>query len=90
MQNKVPTFVQAEVLRYMGAFLERNDQLPTMEAIAEHFNWKSSNTANCCLRSLSRKGLIERNELHKWRFTATGRAISKTTSGVTIDTAINQ
>lgn len=56
------------VLRYMREFFERNDQLPPMESIREHMGWASQNAATTHVARLERAGLIERNEVGKYRF----------------------
>jgi SOS-response transcriptional repressor LexA len=64
---------QRRVLAFCDYFLTQNDQLPTMQAITDHFDWSSTNSAFSVLVSLERRGMIERNALGKFRFTEAGR-----------------
>ena len=66
---------QQEVLAFMRSFLAKNDQLPSMQAIADHFGFKSPNSAQDYANALCRKGCIERNALGNWRFVRTGKAV---------------
>jgi SOS-response transcriptional repressor LexA len=69
MRNTRPlTIRQAESLDFIRAFYDRNDQLPPVDTIAEHFGFASRNAAHEMLLALERKGHIERNEVGKWRF----------------------
>lgn len=70
---------QKEVLNFCGEFFGRNDQLPSRKAICEHFGWASPNSAEEVLQALEAKGYIERNDLNKFRFTASGRAAAAIT-----------
>ena len=56
------------VLRYMHEFFERNDQLPPVWLISRHMGWASPNAAVTHVARLERAGLIERNEVGKYRF----------------------
>jgi SOS-response transcriptional repressor LexA len=62
------TDTQKRVLAFLRAFYEANDQLPPMYVVARHFGWTSANAAQAHLMALWRRGLVERNELGKWRF----------------------
>jgi SOS-response transcriptional repressor LexA len=59
---------QMELLSFMRFYFARNDQLPSAEAIRDHFGWSSPNAAHCAREVLERKGWIERNEAGKYRF----------------------
>jgi SOS-response transcriptional repressor LexA len=64
MRNTRPlTIRQAEALDFIRAFYDRNDQLPPVDTIAEHFGFASRNAAHEMLLALERKGHIERNEV---------------------------
>lgn len=56
------------VLRYMREFFDRNDQLPPAWIVSEHMGWISPNAAATHFTRLERAGLIERNEVGKYRF----------------------
>jgi SOS-response transcriptional repressor LexA len=60
---------QKKVLVFMHQFFSENDQLPTMQAIAEGFGWKSFNAAAEVAIKLEAKGYLERNALNKFKFT---------------------
>lgn len=64
------TATQAKVFEYMVQFFHKNDQLPPNKKIAEHFNWSSANSAYVHINALFLKGVIEKNEVGKYRFTA--------------------
>lgn len=57
------THIQSQVLAYMATFLQLNDQLPPMSAVAKAFGWASINAANEHARALEKKGYLARNEL---------------------------
>lgn len=59
---------QQQVLDYLRAFYEENDQLPPMQTIADHFGWKSMNSAATFTAILEAKGYIEKNAVGKFRF----------------------
>lgn len=59
---------QQKVLDYMREFFLENDQLPSAPKIAEHFGWKSPNTAQQHLVQLVRLRRLEANEVGKLRF----------------------
>lgn len=61
------TEVQLEVLAFMRDFLGRNDLIPPYWKIAEHFGWRSIDTARDRVVALAQKGYIERNEIGGWR-----------------------
>jgi SOS-response transcriptional repressor LexA len=63
------------LLLYCDTFLTQNDQLPTLQAITDHFGWASTNAAFEAMAALERKGLVERNTLGKMRFTEAGRRL---------------
>ncbi len=62
------TVKQAEVLAFMWDFYKENDQLPTCEAIAIHFNFRSANAAYEHCLAMQRRGYLERNALGKFKF----------------------
>lgn len=66
---------QRSLLLFCDTFLTQNDQLPTYQAISDHFGWTSTNSALEAVAVLERKGLLERNTLGKWRFTEAGRRL---------------
>ena len=68
------TAKQTEGLMFCAQFFAANDQLPTAQAIIDHFGWASPNAAYDLLMVLSGKGYVERNSLAKWKFTSKGRA----------------
>ena len=72
------TIGQRRVLDFMRAFLDANDQLPPMRAIADHFGWGSDNAAQTHIVQLVRRGYLERNAVGKWRLTDKGRANTTT------------
>lgn len=59
---------QAALLAYMREFEAANDNMPTIQTIAAHFGWASTNSAFEQMRALEKKGRIERNEQGGWRF----------------------
>lgn len=65
--SEKPIQVHLRVLDFMKGFHEREDRLPTMDEIKEHFEWRSQNSAHCHLMRLERKGLIEKRGSH-YRF----------------------
>lgn len=65
---------QTAGLSFCGKFFAANDQLPTSQAMADHFGWSSTNAAFEMMEALCRKGYLERNTLGKFRFTAKGKA----------------
>ena len=69
---------QRRVLDFMRAFLDANDQLPPMHAIADHFGWGSDNAAQTHIVQLVRRGYLERNAVGKWRLTDKGRSNTTT------------
>lgn len=64
------TATQAKVFEYMVQFFRKNDQLPPNRTVADHFNWNSTNSAYVHISALAMKGVIEKNEVGKYRFTA--------------------
>ena len=56
------------VFAYLIEYFERNDQLPACHVTANYFGWASPNAALDYFNSLKRKGLIEKNDASKWRF----------------------
>lgn len=75
MSRRPITDRQRRLLAFCDLFLTQNDQLPTAQAIADHFGWKSPNASYEAMASLERRGLIERNVLGKMRFTEAGRRL---------------
>jgi LexA DNA binding domain len=67
------TPTQARVLAFMQQFFLANDQVPSNELIAEHFGWGSANSAHCHVQSLVKRGLLERNSVGRWKFSAKAR-----------------
>jgi SOS-response transcriptional repressor LexA len=59
---------QQEVLNFMRAFFEEQDQLPPCHVIRDHFGWASDNAAYCFQIALEDRGLIEKNAVGKYRF----------------------
>lgn len=57
-----------EVLAYMRAFYEANDQLPPVALISEAFGWVGPQSAHYHVLRLEHYGHIERNAVGKWRF----------------------
>lgn len=57
-----------QVLDFMRAFFNANDQLPPAHVIATHFGFKSVNAANLHASRLVQHGLLERNAVGKLRF----------------------
>jgi SOS-response transcriptional repressor LexA len=66
---------QQRILVFCDRFLTQNDQLPTYQAITDHFGWASTNSAFEAMAGLERRGLIERNALGRMRFTELGRLL---------------
>lgn len=62
------TRIQWHVLGFMKAYFKREDRLPTKEQICAHFNWASANAAQTHIDALARKGLIEKRDGGKYRF----------------------
>jgi SOS-response transcriptional repressor LexA len=67
------TPIQARVLAFMQQFFLANDQVPSNEMIADHFGWGSANSAHCHVQSLAKRGLLERNSVGRWKFSAKAR-----------------
>ena len=59
---------QQYVYNYMVLFFNKNDQLPPMKYIADHFGWSSINAAHEMAVHIEKAGWIEKNEVNKWRF----------------------
>lgn len=59
---------QSKVYQYLVDYFCENDQLPSYEAIREHFGWASQNAAAEHLERLARARYIERNACNKYRF----------------------
>ena len=57
------------VYGYLREFFGRNDQLPPMESVRDHMGWASNNAVLGHVRKLEELGMIERNEVGKYRFT---------------------
>lgn len=71
---KTITSRQSELLHFCAEFFAENDQLPTAQAIAEHFGWKSANASFQMMEALHRKGYVTRNAIGRYKFTVKGRA----------------
>lgn len=61
---------QAILINYLWAFFNDNDQIPPCQTIARDFGWSSPNAAQEKLDSLCGRGLLEKNRIGKWKFTA--------------------
>lgn len=57
---------QREYVDFMVCFFMENDQLPTLDVLAQHFVCYP-NTARCHMQALESKRVIERNALGKWK-----------------------
>jgi SOS-response transcriptional repressor LexA len=79
--TKFLTEKQRNVFNFLVQFFARNHQLPPCHCIAREFNFASQNAAFEHLLAIEKRGLIERNELNKWRFTK-GIDICRYMSGV--------
>lgn len=62
------TTAQGSVFKICCDFWTANDQLPTMKVISERMGYRSANSAQEVMDALERKGLVERNEVHRFRF----------------------
>ena len=62
---------QAEVLAFLHAFFEENDQLPPVSAVAKHFGL-GHGAAHWHLEQLLHHGAIERNTVGRYRFARHG------------------
>jgi SOS-response transcriptional repressor LexA len=62
------TDIQQKVLDFMHTFHAANDQLPTMRALSDHFDWKSGNAAVEHCHALEVHGKLEKNAVGKYRF----------------------
>jgi predicted transcriptional regulator len=59
---------QSQLLDFLRAYFEENDQLPPMPAAAQHFGIRVN--AICeLMQALVRKGWIEHNKAGRYRFT---------------------
>lgn len=67
-QTQQLTRRQLQVVAFLREFLAANDQIPPMHVISERFGWRSANAAQQHIDALSRKGLLERNDIGNWRF----------------------
>jgi SOS-response transcriptional repressor LexA len=67
------TFRQGEVLKFMYDFYLENDQLPTMQAMADQFGWASANNSVEHCQMLFKKGALERNALDKYKFSRSAK-----------------
>lgn len=56
------------VYGYMREFFGRNDQLPPVECVRAYMGWSSPNAVTYHLERLEGLGVIERNEVGKYRF----------------------
>tara|TARA_R110002049_G_scaffold281333_1_gene460846 strand:+ start:12479 stop:12754 length:276 start_codon:yes stop_codon:yes gene_type:complete len=57
---------QQDYVDYMARFFDENDQLPTLQVLAQHFVCYP-NTAWCHMQALERKCVVEKNVLGKWK-----------------------
>ena len=62
------TPLQSAVYDFMREFFAENDQLPTVAVICEKFGKYPSHIHGIQL-AIMKNGLIERNAVHKFRFT---------------------
>lgn len=69
MKDLTPT--QQEVLDFITAHFCEHDNMPSLQAIATHFGWKSKSAAGDVLIALERKGQIERTG-NGYRFARSG------------------
>ena len=67
------TTTQLQIIHFMREFYLVQDQLPTMQFIADHFGWKSPNAADQQCRVILKKGYLEKNVLGKHKFAAKAR-----------------
>ena len=56
------------IFEFMQVFFARNDQLPSLAVIAQHFGYASPGSAHWHVLRLEKLGKIERNEVGKFRF----------------------
>lgn len=61
------TPIQIEMLDYMREYLQENDQLPPVVAVADRFEM-NPNGAQWHLAEMARKGALEKNAAGRWRF----------------------
>lgn len=59
---------QKRIFLLMCDFWEANDQLPTLQTIADRMGYRSVNAAQQAVLALEGKGLLERNEAQRLRF----------------------
>lgn len=57
---------QLEYVKFMAVFFVENDQLPPSNVLAKKFNVRP-NSINDLRASLSRKRVIEKNSIGKWK-----------------------
>ena len=57
---------QAEYLRFIAAYFEANDQMPSHRAVAEEF-YVYENAADEMLYRMMRKGVLARNAARKYK-----------------------
>lgn len=62
------------VLEFMFMFYLANDQLPPFATIAQAFGYASNNAAADLVQKLGKKGMLEKNEIDRWKFSAVARA----------------
>ncbi len=60
---------QKEVYEYMQEFFIEFHCIPTCNAIASHFDFKSRNAAQCHIDALVKKGYLERTSGQRFKFT---------------------
>lgn len=59
---------QKRIFLLMCDFWVVNDQLPTLQTIADRMGYRSVNAAQQAVLALEGKGLLERNEAQRLRF----------------------
>ena len=73
MNQPALTAKQLLILQFMHSFYSAQDQLPSMQWVADHFGWKSINVAFEQCGAITKKGYLEKNCLGKNKFTAKAR-----------------
>ena len=53
------TATQKKVLEFIHKYLTDNGMPPTRAEIRKHFGWSSDNTAECHIRALEKRGLLD-------------------------------
>lgn len=66
------TTSQRQVLAYLRTFFQLNHCLPPNATISGAFGWASPNAASEVMLRLARAGMLELNEIGRYRFTQAG------------------